>query len=213
MEATLLVVLGWLLGVLAGPIGDRIKRRYSASDLQAALLVEIRELRYTMASCVSLFSSRLGILDHDIIAWLEPIERDYNGPDKDPRALEYLLKLKALAPAELAAETAHQKGTLSGMSLKQYSTSFLDSQMPHLGILPMDLQQRLLRLKDDLDIFNQEVAFLNGQFDLTFRGDLGGANYAAVQTNLTNGYANLISRARAIAVAANAIIDKYGARR
>jgi hypothetical protein len=89
--------------------------------LQSALLVEIAELRYAMVSCVSLFCSRLGLLDHDLIAWLEPIETEYQGPDKEPGALVSLQQVKAMPVAELAAANAAQREPASGMSLKQYS--------------------------------------------------------------------------------------------
>jgi hypothetical protein len=146
LEATLLVVLGWLLGILAGPIGERIRRHYSASRLRKACLTELLELRYTMASGVYLFRSLLGTLDHDLLAWLEPIESQYEGPDKDPRLLSALQHFKAMPAAALAAAMALNRAHLSGMSLKQYSMSFLDSQLANLSILPVDLQQRLLQV-------------------------------------------------------------------
>ena len=208
MEAALLVVLGWLLGILAGPIGERIRRRYSADDLRKACLTELLELRYTMASCVELFHSRVGTLDHEILGWMEPIEAEYDGPDKDPRALEAVQKLKAMTPPALAAAMAVRKASFSGMSVKQYSMSFLDSQFANLNILPVDLQQRLLQVKDQLAIFNQDVVFLNKQFALTFQSDLG-ANYAVVMQNLTHGYGKLASRARIIADAITGIRDRY----
>ena len=208
MEAALLVVLGWLLGILAGPIGERIRRRYSADDLRKACLTELLELRYPMASCVELFHSRVGTLDHEILEWMEPIEAEYDGPDKDPRALEVVRKLKAMTPPALATAMAARKASFSGMSLKQYSMSFLDSQFANLNILPVDLQQRLLQVKDQLAIFNQDVVFLNSQFALTFQSDLG-ANYAVVMQNLTNGYGKLASRARSITDAITGIRDRY----
>jgi hypothetical protein len=209
MESLKLLLLGWLLGILGGPISDRIRRRYSAHDLRKACITELLELRYTMASCVHLFRSRLGTLDRDLLEWLEPIEAQYEGPDKDPRALTGLQELKAMSPETLAAAMAASRANLSALSLKQYSVSFLDSQLANLSILPFDLQQRLLQVKDQLSLFNQDVDFLNGQAALTFEGNLGGANYATVQQNLINGYEKLASRAKGIADAITSIRQLY----
>jgi hypothetical protein len=120
-----------------------------------------------------------------------------------------LQQLKAMSPETLAGAMAVSKANLSALSLKQYSVSFLDSQLANLSILPFDLQQRLLQVKDQLSLFNQDVDFLNGQAALTFQGNLGGANYAVVQQNLINGYEKLASRAKGIADAITSIRQLY----
>ena len=160
-------------------------------------------------SCVYQFRSRLGTLDHDLLDWLETMESQYDGPDKDPGALNALQQLKALTPEKLAAAMVLRKADLSALSLKHYSVSFLDSQLANLSILPVDLQQRLFQVKAQLSLFNQQVSFLNGQAALTFQGDLGGANYAAVHQNLTDGYEKLASRAKGIADAISGVQQLY----
>jgi len=209
LEPTLLVVLGWLLGILAGPISERIRRQYSANDLKRACLTELRELRYTMASCVQLFRSHIGTLDDELLEWLEPIESQYDGPDKDPRALALLHKLQGMTPQALSTSISAEKANPSALKLKQYAVSFLDSQLGKLSILPVDLQQRLLQVKDQLSLFNQDVTFLNSQAALTFQGGLGGANYAAVQQNLVAGYDKLATRAKGIADAITNVLQLY----
>ena len=207
MEATLLVVLGWLLGIVGGPIAERIRRKYSANDLKKACLNELLNFRYSMASLVQLVHSKMGTLNHEILDWVEPIEQHYQGPDKDPLALTVVQKLKALPPTELEGAMAIKKAQFSAMTAKQYSLSFIDSQMASLSILPIDLRLRILQVKDQLAIFNQDVTFVNSQLALTYQ-NLGSNRGAVVQT-LTDGYQTLASRARQIADAITAISDRY----
>jgi hypothetical protein len=58
----LLILFGWLLGLLAPAIQNRIRSHYRANELKQALLAEMSELQYKMALFAYLMWDHLGPL-------------------------------------------------------------------------------------------------------------------------------------------------------
>lgn len=199
INSTLLVLLGWALGLLGAPIVERIQRRHRAREIKDGLRVELVELRFTMASCVHLFRQRLATLDHATLGWLIEIEASYSGPDKEPGMAPGLQAMLALTPGGLAAHLQAARKPAVGMSLKPYQASYLAAQVVNLGLFLPSLQQHLLQIKDNLDLWNVEVGFLMRQFDLTFDPSIGQGNLDVVRQNLESGYAKLATQAKIIA--------------
>lgn len=208
LDDALLVILGWALGLLGGPITDRIRRAYTARDLKKAVLAEIRELRYTMANCANQFAVKTGTLDHELLAWLEPIEKGYDGPDKQPGGLNAIEQLTALSPQTLRTQIAAAAAP-GGLSLKRYALPFVEAQASNFAMLPLDLHRRLLRVGEQLNLYNQDVDFLNQQFAFTFDGSLDAMNHTAIRHNLGTGYVKLVGAARRIADAITEILEIY----
>jgi len=95
------------------------------------------------------------------------------------------------------------------MNMKKYSLSFLEARLPDLAILPVGLQQALHQVRNQLDIYNQEVSVLQGHFAITFSAGLSPNNDARVRENLVLGYESLASRARSISDAITGVLKSY----
>jgi hypothetical protein len=80
MQSVLLVLFGWLLGLLAPAIQDRIRQKYRAGELGNAIKGELSELKIKMALVSYLMWHHLGPLTDDQLGWLESILRGYHGP-------------------------------------------------------------------------------------------------------------------------------------
>ena len=206
VDAVLLVVLGWLLGILGGPLASYLARVRRARALTAALKSELKETRYTMCSMVWSLRSRLGTLDREVLEWMDPIERSYNGAGEIPERREMWDQLMALPAQEVAAAVAKRVRPNVGISLKEYRMSLLDARLADVSILPLDDQVTLSMARHHLDLFNQEVAFLRQQSNLTFDPAAYAANRESIDKNLADGYAKLADRARIAADAMSRFI-------
>ena len=175
INSTLLVLLGWALGLLGAPIVERIQRRYRAREIKDGLRVELVELRYTMASCVHLFRQRLATLDHATLEWLARIESLYSGPDKEPD----------MAPG-LQGDVGPSPGRIGNAPSSRQETGSWDELETVPGILPSgtgsqlgtnflpSLQQHLLQIKGQSRPLERRsrVSHMR-QFDLTFDPSIG----------------------------------------
>ena len=70
------VILGWLLGLLAPAIQDRIKLGYLKKSIRRGILSEISQLRQAAADVVFVVDSKLGRLNRELLGWHRSIWSD-----------------------------------------------------------------------------------------------------------------------------------------
>jgi hypothetical protein len=66
----LLLIFGWLLGLLSPAIVDEIRRRRETAAVRAALKSELHELRYRLGLAVYFLRMRFGEVDRDFLVWV-----------------------------------------------------------------------------------------------------------------------------------------------
>lgn len=87
---------------------------------------------------------------------------------------------------------------LAGLHIhKEYTTPLLTAHIGDLSIFPIPFQVAILRVKGQLDRFNQHVEFVQKRHDMTF--DVSSANRHNVLSDLKKGYEQLASIAKRIA--------------
>ena len=198
MELILLVLFGWLLGLLAPPIQDRIRQKYRARELRVALMSELKELKVMMAVSSFAMWEYLGPLTDDQLEWSASVFQEYDGPLIKPTARQMILHLKEL-PAARRRELFDQSPQVStGPYPKEYGVPFLTAHIGDLSILPVAFQASTLHVKSQLDIFNQHVAFVQKRHDKTFDTGLSEANHQAILSDLSGGYEQLAEIAKRI---------------
>jgi hypothetical protein len=196
------LVLGWLFGLLAPAIHDRIRRNYRANELKAAILAELHELQYKMASTAYILRDQVvADMPDEWLDWFLSILRNYRGPEPEPPSFMKAVESIRAFPAEVRRQTATPR--LPGLSLKEFSAPLLTAHLPDVTIFPVPFQAAILRIHSKLDGFNQHVRFLQEQFDKTFSAT--GSNLEAVKMNLKKGYPDLADMAKKIAQAISAV--------
>ena len=198
MGQAIYILLGWLLGLLSPGIAERIRRKYRKTELIACVLGELRELQYTMAWVAHMLRAHLGLVTDKFLDWVEPLMRDYDGPDAIPNIAEAMAKVRAM-PKECRSMHLALRKPNRGLDLKEYSIPFLEAMAGEISICPLDFQRRVWRIKGQLDLFNQQVLSLRALFAKTFDPSITGNNREAVISNLNEGYEQLASRAQLIA--------------
>jgi len=199
----ILLLVGWLLGLLSPPLVDRIQRKYKQAEVRSAILNELRELQFTMMAFAFGVRTRMGKVDSEFLQWMTPIYERYRGSEEDKELVSRFQQLKALPPEQLRAVQAPLVSSFRGLSLKTYSVPYIEAQYASLSLFKPAFQQRVLQVKAKLAAFNEEVAFLMRQFELTF-STLSSENRAVVSQNLNSGYEKLSS----IAVTICRLIDE-----
>jgi hypothetical protein len=200
-EPVLFVVLGWLLGILSPQIAERIRRKYRIKEVTKALVTELGELQYTLALSCWVYSVRTGSVTEDLLDWLGVIVENYKGPMASPATAESLRAIRS-APIHMHAELHRRmvsEGTESnrGLSLKTESLPLLMAHMSELPLFPLNFQAAILRIKGQLEKYNQHVAYLQSQYDKTFAVS-DEENRKALRSNLQDGYRQLTEQAKQI---------------
>ncbi len=201
LDPLLLLILGWLLGVLGGPLVEYLREKRTTRRLQRALLIELGELRYTMAQLCWSLRSRLGTIDRAFLDWFQAIHDSYDGVRTKPELWE---KLKALPDSQLAAIVAAGARPSAALTLKQYPAPFLDNRLGDLELLPEPWQKALHQVQHHLSLLNQDVARLQRLVE-SARGEAF-LDSAATASDLADGHQQLASRAQQIADAVSRVL-------
>jgi hypothetical protein len=190
--------VGWLMGLLAPAIVDRIRRNYRASALRKAIIADLHELQFTMASVAFTLRDHLASMSDDWLDWIEPIIRNYAGPEVNARMAKGLAELRKIPADGRGHLLLMNRKPMVGLSLKEYGIPLLAGNIGEVSILPIPFQVAVLRIKGHLDLFNQDVVLLRKHFDRTFDSSLSKENRRA-EDNLEQGYEDLAKKARGIA--------------
>lgn len=200
------IAFGWVLGLLSSNIVEWQKHRRRQKKLTASINAEMRELKHRMAWVAMTIRMNRGTVDANFLDWLEPIIRNYEGPERTAELDELVSNLQAVRAALLEhPNVAQPRRENIGVALKEFTAPLLAAHMSEISESPVAFQSATLKVKAHLDLFNQAVAYMDKQERRTFDLSIIGNNREAVMANIEQGYTDLEKRARAIADAISQI--------
>jgi hypothetical protein len=201
----LYILLGWLLGLLSPGIAERIRRKHRQKDLMASVMGELADLRYMMATYAYRVGSHIGHATDDLLDWCLRIMETYDGPEAQPELLKCLHGLRKASEEQRKAAYLTRRTERGAVALKECSLPFTEALRAELSICPLWFQRRLWFVIWQLDIFNQQVAFVMQSLEKTFDSTLTSENQEALSSNIEKGYKAVSERARAIADSVTAL--------
>lgn len=210
METNILfLLLGWLLGILSPLIVDRVKRRYQIDDVKRGILTELKEARSRLAMMAYVIAVRLGGYDRNLLTWIASVLKEYEGSEPKDEALKAIERLSKLTDEQLAA-LAHQVKFKPGgaLSLKNLSVPFLDANMGLLSLFPVDFQNRILEIRAQIDLLNQEIDEATSFYWKTFDSGTSEDNYKIISDSIRTKYQLIEGAARRLADKISNIVTK-----
>lgn len=197
LDQLTLLLIGWALGFPSALILDWVRRLFRRRELMKAIRTELTDLQYTMALNAFLMRNEGGPLTNAFLDWLEPIAQNYHGPVAMPSLPIWIAELRS-APEQHRERVflALQKPD-RGLYPKQHAVPFLTAHVAELSVLPMAVQAAVLRVKAQLELFNQHVAFVQKRHDMT--SSVPEEKYERVVNDLRQGIAQLAQMAEQIA--------------
>lgn len=195
----LLVVLGWLLGILSPVIVDRIRHGREAKELRVALISELTQLRYRLAIAAYFVQMHLGTVDRQFLEWLKPVLEGYDGPDSIEDILKAVNDQLRLTDGKIAAFVASQKAKPEqSITFKKYAVPLLDSRITMLSAFKVAIRDVLLAIRTHLNFLNEEVDEARFYLRHSFDTSPSQNNYAAIRDNLDSSIEHVGKRARSI---------------
>lgn len=204
LQDILLILLGWLLGALTPGITDAIRRPKYRSELLMALRAELYELRYKLAMVAHNMRGRTGTLTEASLELTRTILLGYKGSALDAEFQETLSKLFDLGLPQYIALSNSRKGKGSPYPVP-YELPFLEAHLQDLGVFDPRTQERVLRMRAEFHLFNEQVKQVQVFHDRSFT--LTGQNYQLNADNYEGGLEKLPYRAEALIREMNAVID------
>ncbi len=188
-ETILLILLGWILGMVSPLILDEIRKGRRRVEVETVIRTELNELRLKLVELIYVTRMHLGTFDKDLLDWINPIAKRYQGAQPNEPFIQGLNLMSTFTDAKLEAYVRSQSGNRHvGLSLKKYTLPYLESKMDHLGMVPEKLQAQMLAIKAHLEIINEEVDLARFYMEKTFDSSLEEAIRSIVDQNLTGRY-------------------------
>lgn len=197
-QEILLLVLGWLLGLLSPAVVDAIKHRRESEHGRNAILNELDDLSIVLTLASLKATQASGKTDRAHLEWLIARIGEYTNSDAYFNVVRSIESVLALSEEQIAV--GHQwmaENINSSPALQIYPAPLLDSRVSALWTFETDLQRRLLTIKRNLSILDGTVLQLREYFRMTF-DDMSAENRRIVDTNMAQLYENYAERARIV---------------
>jgi hypothetical protein len=165
----MLLVIGWVLGLLSGPITEEIRDRREAVRFKNALVVELDELQRRLAYDAFSMADYLGAFDQGLVRWLLASYRDYRGLHVDAETVKVLEEFATYDDLRLEHMNAsHAHGTGRVLFPNRMSAPLLEATTPMLPRLDGQLQQKLLEIRRLLVRLDDTGQTIREQYQLGF---------------------------------------------
>ncbi len=198
IEKLLLLILGWLLGMLGPVVTEAIKRRRENSLVKLALAAELREVSYKLALTNYSINIHFGSVDRAYLQWLQRAIANYHGPsfvESTQISIDMQLGLPDTELSELVRKQIAESG--KNIVVPKISVPLLDARVSSLWYLDNRVQILLLDIRSSINLLNELVDQARYYSGLTF-GKLEGENDKLVVDNINGCHRQCAERAKRI---------------
>lgn len=208
-ESTFLIFAGWLLATLNPGVVEAIKRPKRRRELLHAFAIELRELRYKAVLVFWHQRSGTGSLDQHSLDIVKTLVFDHPVADGAPSIAENLKQALNVGEEKYIA-IMNAKGAAENLGAwpALYYLPFLSSHAADFVLFTPQSQAHLMRVLEELDLFNNQVEFVRELNNKTFT--LTGQNHGINSGNLAKAQRRLADRAEALVRAISRIVDPRG---
>jgi hypothetical protein len=196
LEKLIILAVGWLLGLLAPVIVEKVKAEREAGAVTAAIKNELNEVAYRMVLTAYNTLMHLGMVDRDFLKWLQDSITLYQGTEPKESIVKSIEMKLSLTPEQFSAITASEAAQgVRSLVLVKFAVPFVDARVSAFHSMTSTVQIQLLSVRADVRLLDDLVDQSRTYFNLTF-GKLEEANYATVVENLRGVYMQYAKRCR-----------------
>jgi hypothetical protein len=169
MKEALLILFGWVLGLVGPNTVEAIKSYVRRRKVEAALRTELEDLQYRLAISSLSLLQRHGKLDKKFLLWVKPIIESYSGYEPS-QAIRELLNRMIQASDEGLAQLSHFFRAKENMAsnVKTVHAEFLEAHLAEISEMPISLQRKIHEFRSHIGILNQEISAIDARVLMTF---------------------------------------------
>ena len=201
------VILGWLLGLLTLSISSRIERKYIKKDSEFAIFSELRNLAVRLTFSYFKIKSHLGILDKPSLEWMLEMYQKH-GADNNQKLISSTQEILKKSDEEFKKGINYFKAAENmSLGLKTFSTPLIDSLLENISIFDSEFQRKILEIKAQVDMLNQEIENSKDYFYFTFNPESLSANKDILRANMKSSYNQIQEKCKYIVNLINEIVN------
>jgi hypothetical protein len=183
-EKLIILLLGWLLGLLGPAIVDGIRRKRENKLGRTAILSELHDVGGILATAVYTVKTKEGSIDREHLQWLKAYIEKGKRSEPYPGWVGRLETFLSWSDEEIARNFgAMMVGEGKGTMLQKYPVPLLDSRVTALWSFDNAFQRSLLEIRQRLHRLDDMVDRQRKLHDMTF-SNIEGANREALNENI-----------------------------
>ena len=183
IEKLAFLLLGWLLGLLAPVIVEKIKLTRENKMGRIAIASELRDLGCMLSLAAYGVRINQGKVDRKFLEWLKDDLEKYASSEEFQLFIPSLDKQLLSSDKDLKELGILYPEKSKGTMLQHYPVPLLDARVSALWSFDTSFQRNLLSIRQSLALLDDLVDRSRKYFDLTFT-KLEGDNYRIVSENL-----------------------------
>lgn len=193
------IILGWLLGLLTQPIVTQIERVYKRKDFRFAIVSELKNLVVRLAANFYKIGVHLGTLDKQSVRWVMEMYQKYSVDHKQQMFLAAKQLLEMDDQEFQSALSARKAADNISLSLKTFPLLFIDCSFDIVSVFDSEFQRKILEIKAQIDMLNQQILESRDYFYLTFNPESLSANQQILRENIKNLHGYIQDKCKQIA--------------
>ena len=199
LKDIVLLVLGWLFGLVGPIVVWKILNQRKAAAAREAVGYELGELKLRMVLAAYALHQDHGKFDRELLIWVRAQISHYRGANETTGLSTAIDSL--LAETDEVIEQFAQSGRSprKGKSIPIARMPYLESQLSEIHIFSAPDQLGLLQIMEHVSIFNETLKEARDYFDKTLDQSLSEPNRQIVDETLNTKYRHLAERAQIVA--------------
>ena len=188
MKELLLILFGWVLGLLSPLIVDLYSEWKQRKNFLASARTELRDVQFVLATTAFLLILKHGQLTTELVEKTAAVFDGYDGNEPIEDMREHLNKVRGMSQQQLGqlAAMAHRRDVASGVKIVE--PRYIMSNLGELAKLKPDLQLRFYELFRTLDVIEQEVPKIDALVPMTFDSSISEQNHEVIKSEIHSKY-------------------------
>jgi hypothetical protein len=208
MKEILLIILGWLLGILSPILQEKIQQRRNTKKISAAIITELNDLEYRLMFLAFGIFNHIGKINKEFLSWAASVKENYSGPFGNEETNNAIVRLSALSDDDIT-RLFPDRSQAKGLRISKVMIPFTQSKVDSLTHFPTDFQKRVFSILTQLTYLNDDIDFTMEAFNRTFDPGIDPENWLILRDNIIERYQSMGNRARQIADKIKQIRTKY----
>lgn len=189
MKEALLILAGWLLGILSPFVTEKIRDSQKRVELLRTIRAELDELQHRLVIFTYKLAQHLGTRDRKLLQWVLENLKKYRGILPTEITIDAMEKLSKGTDEQLEALASHMKAPKKmSLGLKTFEIPYIDAHLGEINLLTLEQQRRIFEIRTRLHLINQEIHNANYFFRKTFSSNVSEDNARILSANIDTSY-------------------------
>ena len=183
------IILGWLFWILSPGIINYISNHYKKNTLKLIVTTELNNIKNKLIFLPLLVYSKYGKLDEKVFNWMRKESQDFKEVEMSIE-IKNIFEKQINNPDSLISflqwyNSRHKKDN-PGIIFRKMMINSIDSNLINIGILWDKFLEKLLEVKFQINVFNEEIQSVNEYWKMTFDSNITESNHQIILKEIEN---------------------------